>query len=1136
MRLHNLELQAFGPYATLQRIDFDRLAGGGLFLLEGPTGAGKTTILDAITFALYGGLAGQDSAADRLHSDFADPETEPMVKLEFSVAGVRYLITRVPEHQRLKRRGQGYTTASMQVHLQRQQDCRWVSVSSNKAEVGDLVTTVVGLNLAQFTQVMLLPQGEFARFLRSDDDTRRALLTKLFGTELYDKITGELDQRRAVALRARQQADAEVATAVSAAAEAAGLDSDSRAELIVMAAADRAVRFKQVSDELAARIAVTGSALELAVEEVDRAHAAEEEATDRAARTARLRTALMRLAAHETNRDEYESHVATLDAARRAEPVRPLLAALADAEKEVEKARRNLRARLTTAKQAATEAAASPNPATAPASHVDGGSAGCDCPRIGRVDGDGAGCACSPSVGLDGGGAGCACPPPTHFDAGLAAGGAGPGLAAGADAGLGGGGRYRGLESLAEVGVDGGRVRKAGRRAAGWAEVGRREAASLEQFFLAESRLFDLEGEVAELGLAAGVAAREVEGLESGRRELPGRIEAVQADLGRARDVAAGVEAARLELAELERVGAAARELAGLGPRLDQVAAAVRDAVEVHQRAVDEHQAAMDARLAGIAAELAAELADGVSCPVCGSAAHPEPATPGAESVTVEAVAKARRRRDSAALARERAEREHAELDHEVAGLAALAGGRVPEELAAEVAALGERVVAAESALAEVGGLEEELAGLRGRLESLGQQLVDAAGRQARAQEARRRGESELAELRGKVEMATGPFACVADRHAAVERAVHADLALAAAFDVLAGALDAEDRARRRAEDEALASGFGPGVLSGDGALSGGGGPGAGGLEPGREAGMLPFDFGDGAAALEDARAAVRAPGEQGRLDRLVTTWATGLAELRSAAQAPELAGLDPELADESQALARQAVAALDRARQAEHEARSARDAQLSSADRLRERLTEVADSEAALETLTTSTAPVIYLAGLAKGVDGHRRVALTTYVLRHWFEQVVAAANVRLAVMSSGRYELRRVDEGESRRQRVGLTLSVIDRYTGEERSPRSLSGGEAFYTSLALALGLADVVRAEAGGVDLETLFIDEGFGSLDEQTLDQVLGVIDELRDRGRAVGIVSHVADLKERVTERLEVRRLPDGSSTARVVA
>jgi exonuclease SbcC len=148
----------------------------------------------------------------------------------------------------------------------------------------------------------------------------------------------------------------------------------------------------------------------------------------------------------------------------------------------------------------------------------------------------------------------------------------------------------------------------------------------------------------------------------------------------------------------------------------------------------------------------------------------------------------------------------------------------------------------------------------------------------------------------------------------------------------------------------------------------------------------------------------------------------------------------------------------------------------------------------------------------------------------------VVAAANVRLAAMSSGRYELKRTDAGGTRRERAGLTLAVTDRHTGADRSPVSLSGGETFYTSLALALGLADVVRAEAGGVDLDTLFIDEGFGSLDATTLDEVMAVIDDLRDRGRVVGIVSHVPDLKDRVPERLEVRRLPDGSSATKVVA
>src|SRR5215470_20302829 len=137
MRLHTLQLQAFGPYATAQRIDFGLLASSGLFLLEGPTGAGKSTILDAITFALYGGLAGEGPGEDRLRSHFAGPAAEPSAMLEFSVHGVRYRVTRVPEHQRPKKRGGGFTTEASRVHLERMAAGGWSSLSSNKAEVAD---------------------------------------------------------------------------------------------------------------------------------------------------------------------------------------------------------------------------------------------------------------------------------------------------------------------------------------------------------------------------------------------------------------------------------------------------------------------------------------------------------------------------------------------------------------------------------------------------------------------------------------------------------------------------------------------------------------------------------------------------------------------------------------------------------------------------------------------------------------------------------------------------------------------------------------------------------------------------------------------------------------------------------------
>src|SRR6266700_3335791 len=973
MRLHRLEMQAFGPFATAQRIDFDRLAAGGLFLLEGPTGAGKTTVLDAITFALYGGLAGEDAGADRLHSHFADPGVEPSVTLEFSVRAVRYLITRVPEHRRPKRRGQGYTTEAMRVHLRRREAGQWVTMSSNKAEAGEAIADVIGLSRTQFTQVMLLPQGEFARFLRCDDDARRAVLTKLFGTELYDKITLELDRRRAVALKQRQDARAEIAEAVSAAAEAAGLDAAARGELICLPAGERGIRFKQIGDDLAGALASAGTELERAVRQARAALAAEQAATARAALMTRLTQALASQGRHEATRAAHGQRAARLDAARRAEPVRPLLAALDDAEASAARARDRLRLLVGAAAAAV-------------------------------------------------------------------------------------------FSCLLGESADSTLVRRTAKESAARAGAGLREAASLEHLVAAESTVPGRETAVGELDRAAARADALAESLAAAREELPGRIVAAEARLAGAKNAAAGLEASTQRRAELARLRAAACRLAELEPLLADKAEGVRAAVEAHQRLVDDHQRAMEERLAGIAAELAAALSDGAPCPVCGSARHPAPAAARAARVTAKAVQAARERRDAAAAARSRAEQEHAELATQATEQAAIAAGRTLAGLAAEEAEVAERLTAAERGTAQAPALEAELARLRGEQERLGDELRAAAAAEATARQEADQARADLAAL-----------------NATLAQAAQGCPSVAAALDELAAAVDAAAGARGRAAREAQASGF---------------------------------------DTLELARSAVLRPAEQSALSEQVASWTRELTALQAAAAAADLTGLDPDLAGEVHAAAERAASALARARDAEQDARTGHETQRARDGRLSARLAEVRAAETAAAALDAATEPVIYLAGLAKGMDGRRRVALTTYVLRHWFEQVVAAANVRLAVMSSGRYELRRSDEGESRRQRGGLTLSVVDRHTGEERSPKSLSGGETFYTSLALALGLADVVKAEAGGVDTETLFIDEGFGSLDAETLDQVLGVIDELRDHGRAIGIVSHVADLKDRIAERL----------------
>ena len=1049
MRLHSLTIQAFGPYAVRQEIDFDRLTSSGLFLLEGPTGVGKTTILDAVTFALYGGLAGEDSGQDRLHSHFADPGVEPEVSLEFSLRGVRHKITRSPEYQRPKLRGEGFTTQAMKVHLQRSDPGGgWESRSSNKAEVAEMVGEAIGLSRDQFTQVMLLPQGEFARFLRSDDDARRTVLTKIFGTQLFDRITAELDRRRAQAVRDRQAAEADIAAAVAAAAEAAGLDGDQRDELLALRPEERAVRLKQISEEQDALAALAEQGRELTADQARAALAAERQATARSELMRRLTGALAALDAHEASRAEHAERVARLDAARRAGPVRPLLAVLADAESGTAAAREQVRRAVAEAVGQAGAAAAIA--AGAPAGEV---------PPVGEV------------------------------------------VAAGEVA------EFAEVAELAD-GTDGALVVNAAVRAADRAAEGLRAAAGLEHLVAAEAALPAAEEAAAELDRVAAATAAEVGSLEAARRDLPARIAGLEAELIGARAAAAALEAAgqrRRDLASLER---SAARLAEIGPLLAAADDRRRAAVDVHQRLVDAHQQAMDARLAGMSGELASGLVAGQPCPVCGSAEHPAPAPAGADPVTEETVAVARERRDEAQQARELAEREHASLDREAAECAARLGGQTITALAEQAAAAAAAVAAGEEAVLAMARLEPELAGLRDRLDRLGDDLIAATERRSAAQRDAELKRAELAERRAEVTRAAAGHPSVAARQTAVRAAAAADQALAEALGRLADALSAELQARQRAESEALASGFGD-----------------------QDAGPAA-----GPAALALARSAVLAPDRQADLDLAVTGWNTRLDELKGAVGAPELAGLDPHDADAEHAAAEQASVRLEAARAAEQEALAACSAQRDRVHRLAARQAEVRAAQDAAAALIATTSPVIYLAGLAKGMEGRHRMALTTFVLRHWFEQVVAAANVRLSVMSSGRYELRRSDESENRRQRTGLTLAVIDRHTGEERSPKSLSGGETFYTSLALALGLADVVKAEAGGVDLETLFIDEGFGSLDDQTLDQVLGVIDELRDRGRAVGIVSHVADLKDRVAERLEVRRLPDGSSTARVVA
>ena len=992
MRLHSLAITAVGPFATTEEIDFDRLTRGGLFLLEGPTGAGKSTVLDAITFALFGAPAGETTSSDRMHSHFAAPATTPEVVLEFSVRGDRLRITRSPEHERPKLRGEGFTTEKSSVHLQRSVDGSWTTLGVSAQEVGAEIQRTLGLNREQFTKVVLLPQGEFATFLRAKDDVRRSVLSQIFGTAFYDDVTKQLEIWRRDAGRERGAADDEVTKALAALGAASGLDEDAREAL--HASGGEGEHLDALAERLAEnhRLAADAEAAERRIR--DNAETEQQRLADLDQAHRDHAGYLRRRAAHDDAAASHAPRVEELRRARAAEPVNVVLTQLGADVRHADRLRADL---------------------IALAPDLTGDETGADA---------------------------------SSFEA-AAAQGESTATTLAATAAL-------------EAGLD-------ARRAD-----------------LDEQRSLNDE------------AHKRINEMVARRADLPDLLEKLGAQIdGLSREAGAVTALRTAEQGAQARVSAADKVVT-LSGELAAAHTAATDADKVHLEAKRIRLSLLERHLTGIAAELATDLEEGVPCPVCGGTDHPVPAAPLDDHVSREQVDAAEAAESVASERLNQARERVSELDSELAGFVAVAEGLDPQAARAALNELTESLVAARAA--ETGLLEAQ-----GRERALRKELSGAEQAEARAVAdlAARTAEHSLATTRFAHDEAT--VASARDGHPTVAarifelqtRAAHARR-VASALTALGRARDSLTAKQVEAAGAAARAGF---------------------------------------ATLDDARAAARDGNVIADLDTLVKEYEQETAKLVEIADDTRFRNLDPEAAPT-------VADALIRARTAANESQDRLDSAARASTRTEGWLKAYHSNRSALvaqidkrDRIYADTAPIARMADLTKGHSGAVRMSLSTYVLRHWFASVVDAANLRLDRMSAGRYQLERTDDTERKTDQAGLGLKVIDRHTGEARSPKSLSGGETFYTSLSLALGLADVVIAEAGGVDLDTLFVDEGFGTLDAETLELVMAVIDNLRVDGRGVGIVSHVADLKDQITERLEVRRAhPQGPSTTKVIA
>lgn len=993
MRLHRLQVTAFGPFAEPQEIDFDALSGAGIFLLHGPTGAGKTSVLDAVCFALYGAVPGSRLPhLTSLRSDHAAPGTATEVTLELTAGGRRLEITRRPEQDRPKKRGSGTTKDRAQSRLRERVDGVWQGLSRSHQEIGEEIEQLLGMSREQFCQVVLLPQGEFAQFLRAGCRSPRAAPRAPLR---HPPLRRRRDPARRAAPGGRGQgaglADEKVLGVAQRIAQAAGDSADLRGWPMPRhqpgepGLAD-AVRAWAAVARCAARERLTVAEYALAAVESRYAAArrAAEEAREldrlqrRHAETAR-RAALLEAAAPERERVR-----ALLDRARRGALVAPAL-----------ELRGAAAAAHLTAAHAQTLALAELPPALAEAGAEQ--------------------------------------------------------LAAT---------EQRLREELGAVGA----AQRAEQRSAGIS----RERATLDR----ESRDDEEQRQESAEWLARW---------EGTRAELVGRVEAAQQAATLAEQLAARLEPARLHLNAARRRDALAADAevadAALLRLREESAAAREDWLELKE-----------ARLSGIAAELAAALVAGEPCKVCGSAEHPLPARPAPGHVDRAAEDAAHARFEQAEERRGAAERKLAAVREAEAEAAAAARDATTAELLALTSDLSARHAAAHADAAGLHTARERLARAEREYAARSADRLDAERRAAARASRREALDREQAALEAELALVRGDAPSVAARARVLEDRVRIVTAAAAALR----RADATAARLKEADDQLADAAFKAG-----------------------------FDT-TGAAAD-----AVLPEYERTALQHRLDAWQAEEAMLadrhaeHDTTAAAALPPADPQGAEEYAAAAaaklRKPASAVDAAR-------------VSCAEL--DRLSQRADQELrALGPLREEYDRVARLAGLTAGTsaDNERKMRLESYVLAARLEQVAAAATVRLLRMSGGRYTLVHSDARAGGRGRSGLGLHVVDAWTGTERDTATLSGGETFFASLALALGLADVVTDEAGGMRLDTLFIDEGFGSLDDQALDEVLDVLDSLRERDRSVGIVSHVADLRTRVQAQLEVVKQRGGS-------
>lgn len=1029
MRPITLTLSAFGPYAGETTLDFSELGAERLFVITGPTGSGKTTVFEAILYALYGKLSKKGMDPASLRCDFLKPDDDRItfVDFTFEISGKRFHIHRQPKQSVAKKRGSGRRELGQEALL----ECVGHEDFLPLTKIGEVdrkIVDLVGLDEEQFKKIVMLPQGAFQEFLVSSTKDKIELLRQIFDTSLYDLALQRIKSR--------------VSDVTGAYAE---LKADYRSKTALLQFEAPIAFGEQPSQDVLTQMEALAQADEARQESlqqtVDDANAVY---------LAALET-LNREAQHNADVRKWQQAEAELTALRARQPQIAALSgqvraadqarSLADKETRAAEERRLLHQQeetLALARQQAQNAAQQLNAAAQHLAQAE--------QQKQRAD-------------------------LAHDTL--------PELTTKRD-------------KMNEYVAD----RAALQQAAQALASAERALATLAQ-----------DKQRAEAALHTAEAAQE-------------KKQRLQQDQAQQETAIVKLDAL---LAEERRQYQLLKRFIDLRQERPELAAAQENAATQLASAEKRLAEARAANRQQLAATLAQELEDGAPCPVCGAVHHPAPAVvPGAQDDEA-ACAKVRDQAQGvaanagAALAQQdkRIAEAWAELQETIPQLTQPeAVPHYAQQLQESGTAHNHQRKEAQAALQQIrnqlaglAAVEKELEAQKAALNTLREQRTRFVAEQSRWQTTH---DSKAEAVAAKEKQ----FGFTADAEpAALTREIDA---ISARHQAAKQALETAQRAHEQAQ------------LAQVRATS---------AQAQAEARLeeLQRSADDHARAFAQARNAI---------------FATEADYLSAKADIPRAALLQQEIDAFSEALTRATTLHEDlaqrlqddrtlhdleageaRRKEAEQRLNVAKDVLAAHKTRCASNRALIAQIAQLLEAFKEMEARYALLGKLRDVLDGknHFNMRLETFAQAYYFEQMLIGANVRLARMTHGRYSFRRKEMVSDARRQAGLDLDVMDQYTGRARDVSTLSGGESFKASLSLALGLADVVTSESGGVELSTIFIDEGFGTLDEESLDDTVETLISLQDSGRLVGVISHVAELKERIPAHLVVESGSGGS-------